>query len=143
DFATNLAGILSSQLQMDPIPQIVRPATEALFNYDMFRRAPIDNLGQMRLLPEDRYTARTSAGAIAAGRVVGMSPQRIERLVEGYLGWIGTQVLNVSDHLMRATGMMPRGPQQDATKTDNLFVLGSFVREAGSGSSKYITRFYD
>lgn len=143
DFRDTLVSILSSQLAMNPIPQIVRPVTEAAFNYDMFRRAPIDALGQQNLLPQDRYTARTTAPAVAAGKLTGISPQRLEHIVEGYFGWLGIQALNAGDWAMRGAMGLPSNPNRDLTKTNNLFVIGDFVKEKGTASNKYLTRFYD
>ena len=143
DFAMNLLGLLSSQLQMNPVPQIARPIMEAAFNYDMFRQAPIDTLGQQRLLPQDRYTARTSAAAVVAGQATGISPQRLEHMVSGYLGWVGTQVLNASDYLIRPAAGLPASPQRDLTRINNVFVLGDFVKDVESVPSKYVTRFYE
>lgn len=143
DFRNTLVSVLSSQLAMNPIPQIVRPVTEAAFNYDMFRRAPIDALGQQNLLPQDRYTARTAAPAVAAGKLTGISPQRLEHMVEGYFGWLGIQALNAGDWAMRGAMGLPSNPNRDLTKTNNLFVIGDFVKEKGTTSNKYLTRFYD
>lgn len=143
DFGTTILSLLSSQLAMNPIPQIVRPVTEAAFNYDLFRMAPIDSMGQQALLPEDRFSARTSAGAVVAGRVTGISPQRLEHLVTGYFGWLGVQALNASDYLLRDAAGLPSNPRRDLGQASNLFVLGDFVKEPNAGSSKYLTRFYD
>jgi hypothetical protein len=142
DFAHTIFSLMSSQLAMNPIPQIVRPATEVAFNYDLFRMAPIDSMGQQNIAPEDRFTARTSAGAIAAGKAVGMSPQRMEQLVRGYFGWLGVQALNVSDYMLRDVMDLPSNPKHDLSRASNLFVMGDFFKDAGSSSGKYVTRFY-
>lgn len=143
DFRNTLVSVLSSQLAMNPIPQIVRPVTEAAFNYDLFRMAPIDTAGQQNLLPQDRYTARTAAPAVVAGKLTGISPQRLEHMVGGYFGWLGIQALNAGDWAMRDAAGLPSNPNRDLTKTNNLFVLGDFVKEKGTASNKYLTRFYD
>jgi len=143
DFAATLTSVLSSQLAMNPIPQIARPVTEAAFNYDLFRQAPIDSMGQQNLAPQDRFTSRTSAGAIAASRLTGISPQRLEHLVTGYLGWLGIQALNASDYMLRGAMDLPSNPRRDLTTPTNVFVLGDFVKEPTASSSKYLTRFYE
>lgn len=143
DFATTLMAIMSETLAMNPVPQIARPATEALFNYDMFRQAPIDSMGQQNLLPEDRWTARSAAAPVLAGRALGMSPQRLEHMVRGYFGWLGIQALNLSDFLLRDAVGMPESPRRDLSRVSNLFVVGDFVKDPEATSSKYLTRFYD
>ena len=115
---------------------------EASFNYDMFRMAPIDTMGQQNLAAEDRYTSTTSAGAVAAGKVTGMSPQRLEHMVRGYFGWLGTQALNASDYMLRDAMDLGANPRRDLSKPNNVFVMGDFFKEAGTSSGKYVNRFY-
>lgn len=90
DFGRTVGAILTEQLSMNPVPQLVKPAMEAAFNYDSFRERNIDSMSQQRLPAGDRFTASTSAGAVALGRTLGLSPQRMEHLVRGYFGWLGT-----------------------------------------------------
>lgn len=143
DFANTLTSLLINNLSMNPVPQVILPAAEAWYNYDMFRGAPIDSMAMQRLLPEDRYTANTSAGAVFLGNTLGASPQKIEHLVVGYLGWLGTQVLNVSDMLGRTMMDLPSSTKWDMTQTQNWFIAGDFVKQEGSTPSKYSNRFYD
>lgn len=143
DFAGTLRSILSDQLSMNPIPQAVRPAMEASFNWNSFQGRPIDSMGQERLPAEDRYTARTSAGAVALGRLTGSSPQKIEHLARGYFGWLGLQALNASDLMARDMLALGANPAHDFGKVDNLAVIGSFIKARDAGSSKYVQRFYD
>lgn len=143
DFGRTVGAILTEQLSMNPVPQLVKPAMEAAFNYDSFRERDIDSVGQQRLPAGDRFTASTSAGAVALGRALGVSPQRVEHLARGYFGWLGTQALNVSDYLARPLSRLPENPRRDLGRVDNWFVVGDFVKEADPRSSKYIQRFYD
>jgi len=143
DFGRTVGAILTEQLSMNPVPQLVKPAMEAAFNYDSFRERDIDSVGQQRLPAGDRFTASTSAGAVALGRALGVSPQRVEHLARGYFGWLGTQALNVSDYLARPLSGLPENPRRDLGRVDNWFVVGDFVKEADPRSSKYIQRFYD
>lgn len=143
DFASTLAGILGDQLAMNPVPQAVKPAMEAAFNWNTFQSRPIDSMGQERLPGADRYTARTSAGAVALGRALDYSPQRIEHMVRGYFGWLGMQALNVSDLAGRSVMDLPANPQHDMSRVGNTPVLGSFIRPtAGGAGNKYLTRYY-
>lgn len=143
DFGRTVGAILSDQLAMNPVPQAIKPAMEAAFNYDSFRERDIDSVAQQRMPAGDRFTASTSAGAVALGRTLGLSPQRLEHLVRGYFGWLGTQALNVSDYLARPLSGLPENPRRDLGRVDNWFVVGDFVKEADPRSSKYIQRFYD
>lgn len=144
DFASTAGSLLWNQLSMSPVPQAFKPLMEAAFNYDSFRERPIDSMSQERLPAEERYTARTSASAVAAGQLTGISPQRIEHLVRGYFGWLGTQALNTADYLTRGITDLPSNPKSDLANPDNWTLYGDFVKSADLGSgSKYLTRFYE
>lgn len=143
DFARTLLGIAESQLALNPTPQAVKPAIEAAFNRNTFQDRPIDGMGQERLPPADRYTARTSGGAVALGKLTGSSPQRIEHMVRGYFGWLGLQALNTSDLLTRSMLDLGSNPAHDFGKVDNLAVIGSFIKERDAAGSKYVNRFYE
>ncbi|MBN9402047.1 MAG: hypothetical protein J0I30_04410, partial [Burkholderiales bacterium] len=143
DFGRTVAGVLGDQLAMNPIPQALKPAMEAAFNFDSFRGRNIDSMGQERLPPGERFTGQTSAGAVALGRAINVSPQRLEHMARGYFGWLGAQALNVADYLARPLSNLPENPRRDLGKIDNWFVVGDFVKDAASPSSKYAQRFYD
>jgi hypothetical protein len=142
DFAASLWSIAVDQLAMNPIPQIAKPVLEALFNYDTFRDRPIDSASQQHLPPAERHTSSTSAAAVELGKATGVSPNRIEHLVTGYLGWLGVQALNVADILVRPFTDLPSNPRRDVSKVDNAPVLGDFVKDAKGGTSKYVDRLY-
>ncbi|MDS1141698.1 LPD38 domain-containing protein [Pusillimonas sp. SM2304] len=143
DFADTLLHIMGDQLAMNPVPQLFKPVMGAAFNYDDFRGVNIDSMSQMRLPAGDRHTARTSAGAVAVGQSLNISPQRLEFMLRGYFGWLGTQALNAADFAARPFMDMPENPMRDSSRVDNWFVIGDFVKEAGGRSSKYVQRFYD
>lgn len=143
DLKNSLMSVLINQLELNPMPQVLRPAIEAQFNYDTFRQRPIDSMAMERLLPEERYSANTSSAAIATGKALGVSPQKVEHIVRGYFGWLGTQALNVSDLLGRSLVDRPSSTKWDLSQTNNMFFIGDFVKESGSTPSKYSTRFYD
>nr|WP_281386130.1 LPD38 domain-containing protein [Silvimonas terrae] len=131
------------QLAMNPIPQAIRPGLEASYNYDSFRDRAIDSPSQQKLPDADRYGPQTSAGAIALGRALNYSPQRIEHLVSGYFGWLGIQALNVSDLMARPALSLPARPDRDFSQPENMFGIGDFVKSANAGQGKYLQRFYD
>lgn len=143
DFARTLTSIAVDQLAMNPTPQAVKPLLEVLFNRDTFRGRPIDSMGQDRLPPEDRFTARTSAPAVGVGKALNVSPQRIEHLVRGYFGWLGLQVLNVADIATRPLTDLPSNPARNPYRVQNWPVVGDFVRSPEMMSSKYVDRFYE
>lgn len=142
DFRDSMVGILTNTLAMNPVPQIIKPAGEAWFNYDMFRDQPIDSMAMERLLPQERFNANTSAAAVGIGRALEVSPQKVEHLVRGYFGWLGTQALNVGDLMARPFMDMPASPKRDLSSVNNWLVAGDLFKEAGTTPSKYSERFY-
>jgi hypothetical protein len=142
DFARTLLSIAVDQLSMNPTPQAVKPIMEVAFNYDTFGGRPIDSMAQDRLPPEDRFTARTSAPAIGIGQALGVSPQRVEHLVRGYLGWLGIQALNVADLVSRPFTDLPANPARNVYSVSNWPVVGEFIRSNSTLPSKYVDRFY-
>ena len=143
DFKRTLTGLLINNLSLNPVPQVILPLGEAYYNYDMFRGAPIESAAMQKLLPEERYDAKTSSAAIAAGRALGVSPKVLEHLITGYLGWVGTQILNVSDILGRSMMDLPSSQKWDMGQTDNWFIVGDFLKDVDATPSKYVTRYYE
>ncbi|PAT31890.1 hypothetical protein CLI92_09010 [Vandammella animalimorsus] len=142
DFKDSVMSILMNSLSMNLTPQLIKPAAEAWFNYDMFREQAIEGMALERLLPEDRYDANTSAAAIAAGRALGASPKKIEHLIRGYFGWLGVQALNAGDWMARPMMDLPESPKSDLSSVNNWFVVGDMVKDSGTIPSKYAERFY-
>ena len=108
---------------------------EAAFNYDSFRERDIDSVGQQRLPAGDRFTASTSAGAVALGRTLGVSPQRVEHLARGYFGWLGNAGAERVGLPGAAAVGLPENPRRDLGRIDNWFIVGDFVKEADPRSS--------
>jgi hypothetical protein len=152
-FADRLGSIVSSQLQMNPIPQLFKPLIDLYANKDSFTDRPIETMGMERLRKEDRYTDRTSEAArllgklglpdptqLMMGRWESLSPVQIDALVHGYFGWIGTAASTILDYGIRpiiADSEKPDMPLKD------VFLLGNFAESLPTGSSRYVTQLYD
>jgi hypothetical protein len=77
------------------IPQFMKPAIEVSTNHSFFRQAPIDAAREARLAPADRvanasplarFLLAGSDGRPGASEYIGISPSRMEALMEGYGG---------------------------------------------------------
>lgn len=93
-------GILN-QLMQPLVPQAIKPAFENAINYSFFKGRKIESEAQSRLLPEYRSDDYTSEIAKSIGEATGTSPLKIDNLMKGYSGTIGTIVFQVMDGLMR------------------------------------------
>ena len=152
-FGQRMRDLLMHNLSMNPTPQLVKPMIDLYANKDGFSGRDIETQGMEKMRPEDRYTARTSEVArflgqlglpnpaqLLMGRVEGLSPVQIDHLIRGYFSWVGTSATNVLDRGIRP--MMDRGEQPDMRLRD-VFLAGNFVESLPSGSSRYVTQFYE
>lgn len=131
---------LTGTLEVSP-PQFFKPIIEEYANKNMFTGRPIENQGDEKLLPEARSNWYTSDTAQAIGSATGTSPKRIEHLVNGYLGGLGTAGLKSADWMVRKANGAPERP--DAAMRD-FPVLGRFFRgDDAPANTKQLTKFYN
>lgn len=148
-FMDRFTSLLSDNLSMNPIPQLVKPILDVYANKDGFTGRPIETMGMERMRPQDRYTASTSMiarGASTASNaltgVIGkesLSPVQIDELIRGYFGWLGTFVLSSADQLARPASGEPSRPSMDYSKT----LSGGMVASLDGASSRYVSQMYD
>lgn len=135
------------QLAFDPVPQMFRPALNVAMNHDNFRDSPIETIGDEGKLPSSRYNARTSdtmrvlarAGAPLAD-AIGLSPKRLEYLVNGYFGTVGMYALGLSDMLVHELEGKPPGP---TLRADDLPLVKSFYRVDPARSTMFESDLYN
>ena len=152
-FGQRMRDLLMHNLSMNPTPQLIKPMIDLYANKDGFSGRDIETQGMEKLRPEDRYTNRTSEVArflgqiglpnpaqLLMGRVEGLSPVQIDHLIRGYFAWVGTSATTALDYGIRP--MMDRGDRPDMRLKD-VFLVGNFVQSLPSGSSRYVTQFYE
>ncbi|MBI5520199.1 MAG: hypothetical protein HY916_09080 [Desulfovibrio sp.] len=138
-FAQRMQYMLTQTFQVG-FPQFMAPVVEQVANKSFFTDRPIVGQRLARLRPEEQHDAGTSATMIEAGRVTGLSPKRLEHLVNAYFGTLGTYVLGAADMVTRnALGY----PEQPARRTSDLPVLRSFYREGPSRNTRQGSELYD
>ena len=152
-FADRMRDLLMHNLSMNPTPQLVKPMIDLYANKDSFSGRDIETQGMERMRPEDRYNERTSEvgrflgslglpnpAQLMMGRVESLSPVQIDHLIRGYFSWLGTSATTVLDYGLRP--MMDRGETPERRLRD-VFLVGNFVESLPSGSSRYVTEFYN
>lgn len=122
------------------LPQTVAPIVEQVANRDFFRGAPIVGLRLEKLSPEAQFGPWTHETSIQLGRALGVSPARIDHLLQGYFGTIGDYALEASDWLVRQTWDFPVEPAKGA---QDLPVVKRFYRGETERASRYSAEFYD
>ena len=86
-----------------PVPQAVKPALEVITNYSFFTGNPIESIGEGRLPVEmrGRNASETAKFLSQSGLgAIGLSPAKIDALVQGYLAEAGTFTFSLADHLV-------------------------------------------
>ncbi|GAA4493425.1 LPD38 domain-containing protein [Pseudaeromonas paramecii] len=139
-FGQVVARNMLETFAINPIPQVVKPISEAYFNYDPFRGGPIDNLSDLNVRPEARYDDRTSLLMRELGELTGWSPKKLQHIVEGYTGTMGAYVLAAGDALTRAFGNYGSKP---SFRADEIPLLRTVYQgSAPARSSQAMTDFY-
>lgn len=115
DTEQSLRRAVTSTLAFNPVPQAVLPIAEVIANYDTFTgRAIIPPYMDERMAAEYQTKFGTNELARILGEATGISPIKIDHLMNGYLGTLGTYTLDAIDHVARdADRMYPsREPYQ-------------------------------
>ena len=98
---------LTGTLAINPFgAQIVKPLIEAGFNYNMYTgNAIVSKYLDGNL--QDAFIDRTSTNELArtVGEMLDISPLKIEHVMRGYTGTIGTYVLGAVDEVMRSPAL--------------------------------------
>lgn len=158
-FARRLGAVLTDNLAINPVPQVVRPLLDVWQNTDGFTGRPIESMGMERLSPENRVNPGTSSAAVglgginsllahAAESVTGgmvnaqkaqLSPIQYDYLLRNYLGWVGTGIQTVSSI---ATAAFTPGESSRYERIDDFMVVGNYIKTLPAAQSKYVTSFY-
>ena len=101
--------------------QFIKPLVEVYFNYNFFTGNPIVSKyidGDIQTEYVDRET--TNKAAVEIAQVIGVSPTKLEHVMKGYSGTMGTYLMDFVDAIMRSpalsgnTGIeMPTRPISD------------------------------
>jgi len=76
-----------------PLPQLIKPAVEAITNYSLFTFSPIESIGESKLPVEmrGRRASETAKALSEAGLgKIGLSPAKLDHLIQGYFAEWGT-----------------------------------------------------
>ncbi|MFR9719860.1 LPD38 domain-containing protein [Aeromonas diversa] len=138
-FGKAVARAVGETFALNPIPQIVKPMSEAYFNYDPFRGGPIENFADQSVMPQARYSEQTSLLMRELGQLTGMSPKKLEHIVVGYTGTLGGYVLSAADGLIRAS----RPGESAALRADEIPLIKAVYRGSGPAkSTQHMDQFY-
>lgn len=106
------------------LPVAIMPWIENMANYDFFRDRTIVSPYDTNLPPELQYSRWTSDTAKTLGTVMGVSPAKIENIVNGYFAGLGRATLQAPSVLTHLT-QMSKAP---AFTASDIPVVGTFYR---------------
>lgn len=97
DFTDSMKRQFVSTFAFNPIPQVVLPLYEAKTNYSFFTDRPIIGKGLENVADKYQVGPSTSRVAQMIGDSVGFSPMKVDHLLKGYFGTIGTYASDLFD----------------------------------------------
>ena len=139
DIAQTLRRGLVNTFEFNPIPQAVMPPLEAIANYSFFTGREIEGQYLKGLEPGYRYNSRTSALAMELGELLNYSPVKIDHMIRGYGGTLGTVVIDTVDQVMRETAAS-LGERPSKQLSEYPFVKRFLAKPDARG---LVTQFYE
>jgi hypothetical protein len=97
DFTKSMVRNLANTLAFNPIPQTFVPIVEAVTNYDFFTMRPIVGQGLEGVAPEYQIGPRTSRLGETLGKAIGISPMKVDQIIQGYTGTLGQYMSDLID----------------------------------------------
>ena len=123
-----------------PIPQLFKPAIETVTNHSFYTGNTIESLGDARLPVEDRgrnaseISKRLSKSGLGA---IGLSPAKIDNLIQGYMAELGTFTTGMADKAVYAA----EGKTPPATNLAKDPFFKSFLTDPNA--DKAVSDFYN
>jgi hypothetical protein len=124
----------------DVIPTALMPLIEAWTNYSFFKAGPIVTQSESNMEPWAQFNAYTSETAKLLGKALNQSPKIIENTINGYGAGVAKYGLDVSDLLLKASGMVKAGTLPKATIEQYPLFKGFMTKAYQSSDS--VDKFY-
>ena len=122
-----------------PIPQLFKPAIETVTNHSFYTGNTIESLGDARLPVEDRgrnaseISKKLSKSGLSS---LGLSPAKIDNLIQGYMAELGTFTTSMADKAVYAA----EGKTPPATNLARDPFFKSFLTDPNA--DKAVSDFY-
>jgi len=150
EVSDKLVFAFTNTFAMNPIPQGVKPTLEAFVNYSFFRGGPIDTMADQNLPAGMRYDERTSEIAKAIGGAAGVSPKKVDYVLNGYLGTMGAGFISGVDSVLSGVGAIPKkagglfgDPYHIGDTIASASGLTRFVKDSDRTTSRFVSDFYE
>jgi len=130
---------VGSTLNFNPLPQALRPLYEWLANQNIFTGNPIVPHWQENMKASEQFGDSTTAQAILAGKMTGLSPKKIDNTMKTIFGGVGIWGIQIVDFMLRQG--IPDMPTRPAPRLTDLPIIRRFVKDAYGPGLK--NDFYD
>lgn len=117
----------------DILPSALLPFIEATANYSFFKDAPIVPQYKKDMPAKLQYNGFTSGTAKKLGEMLGYSPAKIDHLIQGYTGSVGSGATGIVDILA--------GNKRMDTSIENMPVFSGFMMTPYKNSAT-VDNFY-
>jgi len=112
DFADSMGRAAWSTFGFLPVPQTALPMFEAATNYSFYTGRNIVGAGMEGVSPEFQKGPNTSKVATLLGEQLGISPMKIDHMIKGYTGTIGTYMVDVIDSIGDLNSESPKAAKR-------------------------------
>ena len=96
------------------VPNMVAPLIENAVNKDFYYNTDIVKSYDLDLPDADQYYDYNSQLAIWLGKIFNYSPAKIDNLISGYFGGLGTTATSTMDYALGKAGIIPEKPEMGA-----------------------------
>jgi len=112
DFADSMGRAAWSTFGFLPVPQTALPLLEAATNYSFYTGRNIVGAGMEGVSPEFQKGPSTSKVASLLGEEMGVSPMKVDHIIKGYTGTIGTYVVDLMDAIGDLNSESPKAAKR-------------------------------
>ena len=112
DFADSMGRAAWSTFGFLPVPQTALPMLEAATNYSFYTGRNIVGAGMEGVAPEFQKGPSTSKVASLLGENLGISPLKVDHMIKGYTGTIGTYMVDLMDAIGDVNSESPKAAKR-------------------------------
>jgi hypothetical protein len=137
DFLESMGKQLLNTFAFNPIPQVAKPIIEAATNYSFFTMRPIVGQGLEGVEAKYQVGPGTTRFSELVGQQIGLSPAKLDALIQGYTGTMGMYAMNLFDMIYDMNSESPKASK----RFEQMPVLRRFLVDPEARGQ--VTSYYD
>jgi hypothetical protein len=112
DFMDSMRRGLVNTFAFNPIPQIAKPLVEYSANYNFFTGRPIVGQGMEGKEAQYQVGPNTTKVAEILGQSLGLSPLKLDQLINSYTGTLGVYAMTAIDSVLNSQDNSPNASKR-------------------------------